>query len=42
MELFAHYDECVKEDEDGNTVFEIYKFYNQRPANYEKFYRTFF
>ncbi len=43
VELFSSYsDECIGKDEDGDTIFLIYKFIEMRPDSYRSFYKSFF
>ena len=42
VELFSGYYDCIGKDEDGDTIFLIYKFIEMRPDNYRGFYKSFF
>ena len=42
VELFCGYQECMGEDEDGDTTFLITKFMSLRQDNYKEFYKAFF
>ena len=42
VELFSGYYDCIGKDEDGDTIFLIYKFIEMRPDSYKLFYKSFF
>ena len=42
VELFCGYQDCMGEDEDGDTTFLITKFIQIRPDSYKDFYKDFF
>ena len=42
VELFCGYQDCMGEDDDGDTTFMITKFLQIRPDNYRQFYMAFF
>ena len=42
VELFCGYQDCMGEDEDGDTTFLITKFIQIRPDSYRQFYFSFF